>query len=188
MPIRRIEEKRDMGAIQIELGQWQSGDALAAVLAYVLGCANAAYYLVRWRTGQDIRGHGSGNAGARNAGRLLGARAFALAFVLDAAKGLGAVLLAVVLGAAPLTPALCALLAVAGHVWPAQLHWRGGKGVATSMGALIALAASAAAGLAAVGAILAALLLFTHRHNLGRRWAAARLRVRSRRALPRHPT
>lgn len=177
-----------MGVIQTELLHWQGGDAVAALLAYVLGCANAAYYLVRWRTGQDLRVHGSGNAGARNAGRLLGARAFAWSFALDCAKGVAAVLLATALGAAPLTPALCAVLVVAGHVWPAQLGFRGGKGVATTVGALAALFACAATGLAAVGAILAALLLYTHRHNLGRRWVGARDRARARRALPRHPT
>jgi glycerol-3-phosphate acyltransferase PlsY len=104
------------------------------VFAYVLGCLNAAYYWVRWRDGRDIRALGSGNAGARNAGRILGRAAFALVFVLDAAKGLLAVLAA--WAWAPEVAPLCAVAATLGHVFPAQLGWHGGRGVASAIGAL----------------------------------------------------
>jgi glycerol-3-phosphate acyltransferase PlsY len=111
------------------------GTALVAIaFAYAVGCLNASYYLLRWCDGRDIRDLGSGNAGARNAGRILGRRAFALVFVLDAAKGLLAVLAAQVW--APDAAPLCTLAATLGHVFPAQLRWRGGKGVATAIGAL----------------------------------------------------
>lgn len=112
---------------------------LWSVASYVLGCASAAYYALRLRTGQDIRGVGSGNAGARNAGRVLGRGGFLAVFLADAAKGSLAVWGAqqLGLGAAGATAALLAV--VAGHIWPAQLGFRGGKGISTSFGALLLL-------------------------------------------------
>lgn len=143
------------------------GDLLSVVAAYLLGCLNAGYYLVCCRRGKDIRSHGSGNAGARNVGRLLGPAGFAVTFALDAAKGAIAVMLAEMIAPGMATPALCALVVVAGHVWPAQLDWRGGKGIATSFGAALALAAlNNLADLAFVLPVLAALLVYTHRSNL----------------------
>lgn len=132
------------------------------MFAYAVGCLNAGYYWVRWRDGRDIRVLGSGNAGARNAGRILGRGAFAIVFVLDAAKGLLAVLVART-WAPDLVP-LCAVAATLGHVFPAQLGWRGGKGVATAIGALAAL------DIAALGVIAAAFALA--RPVLGRTVAA----------------
>ena len=112
-------------------------DLALVVLAYGLGCLNAGYYWLRWRDGRDIRELGSGNAGARNAGRLLGPSGFAVVFALDAAKGLIAVLAA--RGLSHEVAALCAVAAALGHVFPVQLGWRGGKGVATAIGALAGL-------------------------------------------------
>ena len=88
--------------------------------------------------GQDIRQLGSGTAGGRNAGRVLGRAGFAGVAVLDALKGLLAVLLARYLGLAGWWLAPVMLAVVAGHVWPAQLGFRGGKGIATMIGALLA--------------------------------------------------
>ena len=109
-------------------------DLALVFFAYGLGCLNAGYYLLRWRDGRDLRALGSGNAGARNAGRVLGTRGFALVFALDATKGLLAVLAA--RWWAPEAAALCAVAATLGHIYPIQLQWRGGKGVATALGAL----------------------------------------------------
>jgi glycerol-3-phosphate acyltransferase PlsY len=106
--------------------------------SYALGCFSTGYYLVRKRTGQDIRELGSGSTGARNAGRVLGGSGFWLTMAGDMAKGGLAVWLGLALtGHDPV--ALLALLAVvAGHLWPAQLGFRGGKGVSTSlMGVLV---------------------------------------------------
>ena len=109
-------------------------EVVTVALACILGCANTGYYLVRWHDGRDIREHGSGNAGARNTGRVLGSSAFALAFAPDVAKGLIAVLVA--LARAPHVAPLCAIAVTAGHVFPAQHQWRGGKGIATAIGAI----------------------------------------------------
>ena len=112
-------------------------DLVAIVVAYLLGCMATAYYLVRLRTGQDIRQLGSGTVGGRNAGRVLGSSGFALVAVGDALKGLLAVLAARYLGAGEWTMVLVIVAALAGHIWPAQLGFKGGKGVATLIGALV---------------------------------------------------
>ena len=112
---------------------------LVALASYALGCFSAAYYLFRFSTGSDIRNRGSGSAGARNIGRELGLFAFVLVFLIDFAKGILAVGLARCFdfGAASVT--IAAVAVVAGHIWPAQLQFRGGKGAATGLGALAAL-------------------------------------------------
>lgn len=105
--------------------------------SYLLGGLCAGYFVVRGRTGRDIRRLGSGTAGARNAGRVLGGRTFALVFALDAAKGASAVLLAWRLGLAVEWQAAAALAVTAGHIWPCWLGFRGGKGAACAAGALL---------------------------------------------------
>lgn len=127
---------------------------LAIVLAYFLGAVPFAYLIVLWRKGIDIRTVGSGNVGATNAGRLLGFRYFLLIFALDVLKGFCPTwiiprLVAALTGSdvPPWLPVLVALGTILGHNFPIYLRFRGGKGVATSLGALSALdpVASAAA-------------------------------------------
>jgi acyl phosphate:glycerol-3-phosphate acyltransferase len=114
------------------------GLALLAIIgSYALGCFNAGYYTVRWRTGQDVRTHGSGNAGATNVGRLLGWSWSCIVFILDCAKGALAVAVAHRLHFDSWIVALVVIAVVAGHIWPAQLNFRGGKGIATAAGALL---------------------------------------------------
>ena len=113
---------------------WQ--DLVAIIVAYLLGCIATAYYMVRLRTRQDIRQLGSGNVGGRNAGRVLGRSGFVIVAVVDALKGLLAVLFARYLGVGQWTMALVMLAVLAGHIWPAQLGFKGGKGAATFIGAL----------------------------------------------------
>lgn len=115
---------------------WQGGLVLAA---YALGCLNTGYYLVRLKTGRDVRTTGSGNAGARNVGRILGKTGFVLTLAGDLLKGVIAVILAKVLQGAPATIALACAAVVAGHLWPVQLGFRGGKGAATGCGVILAL-------------------------------------------------
>jgi glycerol-3-phosphate acyltransferase PlsY len=114
---------------------------LALVLAgYAVGGLSAGYWLVRRRTGRDVRDHGSGSSGATNAGRVLGRGGFALTLALDAAKGAAIGALALALELPPSWSFACAFAVVAGHVWPAQLGFRGGKGIAPLVGAWLVLA------------------------------------------------
>jgi acyl phosphate:glycerol-3-phosphate acyltransferase len=107
--------------------------------AYAMGCLNTGYYLVRALKGADIREAHSRSAGARNAGRLLGAGGFAAVFAGDALKG------ALIIWAARLAHADARLIpwlvpvCVAGHIWPAQMGFRGGKGFATVLGSMLGL-------------------------------------------------
>jgi acyl phosphate:glycerol-3-phosphate acyltransferase len=117
------------------------------VLAYLLGSIVGSLLLGKLR-GVDIRTQGSGNAGGTNALRTQG-KAFALGTVLiDIGKGwLAAAWLpgvaipgiAPAAAVAPWTPVACALAAVIGHVWPLWHGFRGGKGAATFVGALLGL-------------------------------------------------
>lgn len=112
-------------------------DLLALLIAYALGCLSTAYYLVRWRCDVDIRTLGSGNAGATNAGRILGRWGFAAVFAGDLVKGMVAVALARQLTDDSWIIALVVPVVVAGHIWPIQLGLRGGEGFATALGALL---------------------------------------------------
>jgi acyl phosphate:glycerol-3-phosphate acyltransferase len=113
-----------------------TGHEFAAILAgYCLGCVTAGYYLVRWRTGRDVRCEGSGSTGATNVARVLGRPGFLGTLAVDAGKGALAVWIASKLDVSAVTPALIG--AVIGHTWPAQLRFRGGKGVATCLGGLL---------------------------------------------------
>jgi glycerol-3-phosphate acyltransferase PlsY len=119
-------------AFGLGLPQW-----LGLLTAYTIGCVNTGYYLVRWRTGQDLRALGSGNAGAKNVGRILGPWGFAAALLGDMLKGALAMSGARLAGWPPGVCVLVLLAVTAGHNWPAQLGFRGGKGLAASFGALL---------------------------------------------------
>ena len=117
--------------------------ASVAALAYLLGSFPAGYIAGRL-AGTDIRKVGSGNVGATNVTRVLGKRFGYPVFILDFAKGLGAVVLAVIMGKAShssaqfvdLCGAIAAVCSVIGHSYSIWLGFSGGKGVATLMGAL----------------------------------------------------
>lgn len=121
--------------------QFQSLDPLPALGcaagAYALGCFATGYYLVRARTGQDIREIESGNIGAKNVGRVLGRTGFWLTVLGDFAKGSLAVWAARYFTGNDQFAALALLFVVIGHIWPAPLNFRGGKGVVTSGGAML---------------------------------------------------
>jgi glycerol-3-phosphate acyltransferase PlsY len=120
---------------QLQSVDWVEGVRIG-LGAYLIGCCTTGYYLVRWRTGQDIRQSGSGSVGARNVSRVLGVPGFVLTVLGDFTKGSLAVWAAQHFSADQKLVALAMVLVVAGHIWPAQLRLQGGKGMATSLGAL----------------------------------------------------
>lgn len=105
--------------------------------AYLLGCFAAGYYLVRSRLGEDIREMGSGSVGARNVGRVLGKAGFLITLICDFGKGGLAIWAARHFTTDERIVAFTMVAVVAGHIWPAQLRFHGGKGMATSLGALL---------------------------------------------------
>jgi glycerol-3-phosphate acyltransferase PlsY len=132
--------------------------AACALVAYVLGCLATGYYLVRVRTGKDVRTMESGNIGARNVGRILGWSGFLVTLLGDLAKGAVAVLLAHGLSRNdPLATSAAMVGALAGHLWPAQLGFRGGKGISTGIGAALVFDVRLAIPMAAAAAVGAAL-------------------------------
>lgn len=113
--------------------------AIAAVGAYALGCSNMAFYLSKLHK-VDFRGGGSGNLGASNATILMGWKAGILVAIHDAGKALLAVLLANLLFPnLPNVGAVAGIAAVLGHIFPAPLKFRGGKGFASYVGMTLAL-------------------------------------------------
>jgi acyl phosphate:glycerol-3-phosphate acyltransferase len=105
-------------------------------LSYLLGSIPFGYILVRLFRGEDVRASGSGNIGATNVARSSPALGVAT-LLLDAGKGLIAVVIARAMFAGPhqqLLMTLAAFFAVLGHLFPVWLKFRGGKGVATSLG------------------------------------------------------
>ena len=124
------------------------------LLGYLLGSIPAGDLAGRWLAGIDIRQQGSGSTGATNVLRVLGKAPALAVFLVDVLKGTAAVLLA----KAALEPlgvplaggntaswttdswvVAAGLAALAGHIWPVWLGWRGGKAVATALGMLLGL-------------------------------------------------
>ena len=124
------------------MGFWLSS-LTVFMLSYLAGSVPWGFVIGRFK-GLDIRNHGSGNIGATNVRRVLGRDWGAVCLALDFLKGLLPVLLiGAKLGAGmSLSPdwgkILAAAGAVGGHVWPVWLGFKGGKGVATTVGALLA--------------------------------------------------
>ena len=112
---------------------------LTAAYSYLLGSIPFGYILVRAFRGQDVRQTGSGNIGATNVSRTskgLGA----LTLILDALKGLAAVVITRMIFPANKTLlGTAALFAIVGHMFPVWLRFRGGKGVATGLGSFVIL-------------------------------------------------
>jgi glycerol-3-phosphate acyltransferase PlsY len=130
---------------------------LLVAVAYAIGCISPGYLIVRRATGLDVRSASTGSTGARNAGRVAGRRVAATVFLLDTAKGAVAVGLAAVAGAGDTVEAACVLAVVAGHVLPAQLRFRGGRGLSPALGGmLVAVPVAALAGLASCALVAGA--------------------------------
>ena len=119
---------------------------ISVIASYLIGSVSFSIVLGRLLKGIDIRQHGSGNAGATNTLRVLGIGPGIAVFVLDTLKGTAAVALgwwaaSGLDGAhAAWVPVLSGLAAVAGHNWPAYFVFKGGKGIATTIGVMAPLA------------------------------------------------
>lgn len=136
---------------------------LIAAIAYLLGAIPFGLILVRLVRGEDVRLSGSGNIGATNVARAGGAKLGVATLVLDALKGYAGVAFAMVVSQrqpamdSGLAAALAALCAILGHVFPIWLKFRGGKGVATAVGAFVGLAPRAVLVVLAIFLIIVAI-------------------------------
>ncbi len=123
--------------------------AACIIAAYLIGSIPFGWLTARFLGGIDIRQHGSGNIGATNVGRVMGVKYFFLVFTLDMLKSflptLGISSVVDKIRAETLTPLaahapiLVAAASIIGHNFPIYLKFKGGKGVATSLGAVLAL-------------------------------------------------
>lgn len=117
---------------------------LSALLAYLLGSIPTSYLAGRLVAGIDLRSHGSGNLGAANTFRILGAKPALVVLLVDVAKGFLPVHLAPLLPGADQVPGhwlklVAAFFAVVGHMFSVFVSLSGGKGIATTAGAYLAL-------------------------------------------------
>ena len=130
---------------------------LFLAIGYLLGAIPCGYLAGRWLKGIDLRDCGSGSTGATNVLRNVGKGPALLVFLLDVGKGALAVLLAKSVGLNDWVQVLAGLAALAGHIWPVWLGWKGGKAVATGLGMFLGLAWPV--GLASFGLFMATISL-----------------------------
>lgn len=116
------------------------------VVAYLMGSFSSAVWMGKWFYNTDVRKQGSGNAGATNTFRVLGTKAAFIVMIIDIMKSWGAVTLAPVFAGDSLTnpqlidyKIILGAMAVLGHVFPVFTGFKGGKGVASLVGVVIAL-------------------------------------------------
>jgi len=116
------------------------------IVAYLMGSFSSAVWIGKWFYNTDVRQHGSGNAGATNTFRVLGTKAGIIVMIIDIIKAWGAVMLAHPFAGNQLSPAqlldykiAMGAAAVLGHVFPLFTGFKGGKGVASLVGVILAL-------------------------------------------------
>ena len=138
---------------------------LVLLAAYILGAIPFGYVLVKWKTGADVRSAGSGNIGATNVLRTTGRAAGIATLLLDIAKGYLAVWIAGRLTAHDwLWMSAAALAVMAGHAYPVFLKFKGGKAVASWVGAFLCLTPIA---LVAVLVVFVVVVAWTRYISLG---------------------
>jgi acyl phosphate:glycerol-3-phosphate acyltransferase len=146
---------------------------LIPIGAYLLGSIPFGYLIVLFSGRGDIRRRGSGNIGATNVARVTGIVPGIATVVLDGAKGYFAVWLAARLTDGSIRwMTIAALLALAGHVWPVWLKFKGGRGVATGAGVFVPICWQAVAGAIAIWILV---VVFWRYVSLGSISAAAAL-------------
>ncbi len=140
------------------MGEVELVAVLLIVISYLLGSITFSFIVGKLFRGVDVRKHGSGNAGATNTLRVLGIGPAILVLALDIAKGVGAVWLGTSFAGDDQLwlPVVCGISVVAGHNWPIFFGFKGGKGIATTIGVLATLSFLPAlyAGLAAIIVII----------------------------------
>ena len=133
------------------------------IAAYLVGSINPAYLFTRWKKGVDIRECGTGNAGATNAMFSLGMKLAIVIMLLDVTKAALCVTAArLLLPKLACAGAAAGLSCMVGHVLPAWLHFRGGKGTACMCGIILALTPALVLPLLA---LMIPLMLWSHRKN-----------------------
>ncbi|MCI8699798.1 MAG: glycerol-3-phosphate 1-O-acyltransferase PlsY [Clostridia bacterium] len=116
---------------------------IIAIIAYLIGSVNFSIIISKRMAGFDVRQKGSGNAGTTNMLRSVGKSAALVTLVCDILKGIVAIAIAIIIGAIwqdldrALLVQISALLVVLGHTFPIFFQFKGGKGVATSLGVLL---------------------------------------------------
>jgi len=126
---------------------WHGPWPFVVGVAYLLGSIPFGYVIVKLTAGRDVRAAGSGNIGATNVGRVAGKFAGIVTLGLDVAKGYAAVWVAQRLMHSDVAWMMAAaVFAVAGHMFPVWLKFRGGKGVATGVGVFLPICWTAVAG------------------------------------------
>lgn len=131
-----------------------------ALSSYLIGAIPVGYLMVKAVKQDDIRNYGSHNVGATNVLRVLGTRWFVACMVLDAAKGYVPTLAAWYLFHTHDLQVAAGIAAVLGHDFPVYIHFKGGRGVATSFGVYAALALPLAVGMVATGVFIALALRY----------------------------
>ena len=131
---------------------------LLLAIGYLLGAIPSGYLAGRLLKGIDLRDCGSGSTGATNVLRNVGKGPALVVFLIDVGKGALAVLLAKSVGLNDWLQVLAGLSALAGHIWPVWLDWKGGKAVATGLGMFLGLAWPV--GLACFGLFMAVISIF----------------------------
>ena len=145
---------------------------ISVIISYFLGNISAAIIISKLVKGEDIRTKGSGNPGTTNMLRVYGIKLAALTLLIDVLKGV----IAVKLGALYGVSYICAAAVVIGHMWPLCFGFKGGKGIATGLGVLLAI--NPLLGLYCL--IVAAVFFVTTRYvSLGSLFAAAAMPVLS---------
>ena len=118
-------------------------NVITAIIAYLIGSVNFSVILSKKMAGFDVREKGSGNAGTTNMLRSVGKKAAALTLICDVLKGVVAILIAMFIGWAfkvenqSLLVQIAGIAVVLGHTFPIFFGFKGGKGVATSLGILV---------------------------------------------------
>lgn len=112
-------------------------DIFLLIISYLIGCFNTGYYYMKLFYHEDIRNLGTKVTGARNVSRFAGKAGFIITFLGDCAKGALVVLLCRLFQCDDTITLAGILLVIAGHIFPFQLNYRGGKGLSTAVGAFL---------------------------------------------------